>query len=51
MNDSCWFEKEKKKINFLFIFLPYKENIREVIRMAGSWDFLCLCAIGWGPPC
>jgi hypothetical protein len=51
MNDSCWFEKDKKKINFLFIFLPCKENIREVIRMAGSWDFLCLCAIGWGPPC
>jgi hypothetical protein len=48
-NDSGWFEKEEK-INFLFIFLPRKENIGEVIRMVGSWDFLCLCATGWGPP-
>jgi hypothetical protein len=43
MNDSGWFEKEKEKINFLFIFLPHKENIREVIRMAGPWDFPYLC--------
>jgi hypothetical protein len=47
---SDWFRKENAKINFLFLFLPRKENIRDVIRMAGSWDFLCLCAIGWGPP-
>jgi hypothetical protein len=48
-NDSGWFEKEEK-INFLFIFLSRKENIGEVIRMVRSWDFLCLCATGWGPP-
>ena len=43
-----WLKKEALKINFLFLFLPHKENT-DVIRVARSWDLLCLCATGWGP--
>jgi hypothetical protein len=48
--DSGWFKKRNEKINFLFLFLPCKENIRDIIKMVGSWDFLWLCLTGWDPP-
>ena len=36
------------QINFLFLFLPRKDYIKDVIRMAGSQDLQCLCVTGWG---
>jgi hypothetical protein len=45
-----WFKDVAVNIDFLFLFLPRKENINDVIGLVRSWDFLCLCALGWGPP-
>ena len=46
----CWFKEVAVHIDFLFMFLSRKESINNTIRLARSWDFLCLCALGWGPP-
>ena len=50
MNSLGWFKHETVHIEFLFLFLPPKKTINDVIRMAIPWNYLCLCALGCGPP-
>ena len=50
MKSLGWFKEVAVHFDFLFLFLPRKENITVVIRLAGSWDYLSLCVLGWGPP-
>ena len=49
MNSPGRFKDETVHIDFLSLFLPPKKIINDVNRLAGSWNYLCLCALGWGP--
>jgi hypothetical protein len=47
-----WFERKKIKLILLFLFLPQKLRKRSYsLKTLRAWNFLCLKATGWGPPC
>jgi hypothetical protein len=56
MHDSAYYAipnyvvADTIKINFLFLFLPRKEKIRDAIGVQYWWSVLSLKESGWGPP-
>jgi hypothetical protein len=49
---DTWFERKKIKLILLFLFLPRKLRKRSYsLGTLYVWQFLCLKATGWGPPC